>query len=78
MGSKYAVVVSIAFTVNLGTFVTLDTPFHGKWRILIYFLHFLNLAVASLAFYCANCNVLRMVKVSQIWQVVYTHPLDWF
>ena len=43
-------VVSVAFDVDLSTFVALDTPFHSNRRVLINFFHSFNRAVASLAF----------------------------
>ena len=68
-------VVSVAFIIDLGTFVALYTPFHCQRRILIHFLHRLNRTVAGSTFNFSNSYVLRVVEVSEIGQVVNTYPL---
>jgi hypothetical protein len=48
--ADHFLIIAVILIIDTGALVALDTPFHSKWRVLIYFLHSLDRAMALLAF----------------------------
>ena len=54
--------------------VTVDTPAHAEILKLVYFRHFLDIAMALLALNLAYLDVLRVVEINVVWEVVDLCP----
>ena len=71
-----SVVVFVTGGIHVGFPVTVDTPAHRQGRALLYHFHLLDLTVALLALHATHVYVLRVVEISQVWQVMHPYPLN--
>uniref|UniRef100_UPI00373FDFE5 hypothetical protein n=1 Tax=Salegentibacter sediminis TaxID=1930251 RepID=UPI00373FDFE5 len=57
--------------------MTIHTPPHGKRCILINHLHLLDWTMTCLTLHPTHTYMLRVVKVSKVWKIMNSHPLNW-
>src|SRR6267142_2035252 len=72
------VIVGVAFGIHVGFPVAIDAPAHRQQGVLLHDIHFLDGAVARLAFYAPYVDVLGMIEIGQVGHVVVPHPLNRF
>src|SRR5678810_753372 len=65
----------IIIEIHFGFAVTVDAPTHAQIGKLVYFIHFLNGAVASLALYLSCIYMLCVIKINMIGKVMNFYPL---
>ncbi len=69
-------VIIVSFKLHLRFAVAVDAPAHTEGRILVHNIHLLYGAMALLAGYLADSDVLGVIEISVVGQVVYTNPFN--
>lgn len=77
LGISMNLLVVAIVQVNLGLAVAINTPTHGELTVLVDLRHFFNGSVTGLALNTGHFVMLVVIKISEIRQIVNTHPFDW-
>src|SRR5215216_6405659 len=68
----------IVFELNLRCTMTIYTPAHTQISKLFHFIILGNFTMTGLALYFSCYHMLCMIKVNEVWQIMYTGPFYWF